>query len=82
MQAKNACMVIKTHTQKKLQLVDNARSAWKWLSVQAMVIAGAIQGAWMFVPDDMKASIPANYVQWLTLALLALGIGGRLVKQA
>ena len=81
MQAKNACMVIKTHTRKKLELVEDARSAWRWISVQAMAAALAVQGAWASVPEDMKASIPASYVQWLTLALLALGIGGRLVKQ-
>jgi hypothetical protein len=51
------------------------------LSVQAMTLAGAIQGAWLFVPEDMKASIPPNVVQWLTMALLALGVAGRIVKQ-
>jgi hypothetical protein len=49
--------------------------------MQAMVVAGAIQGAWLFVPDDMKATIPPNVVQGVTLALLALGVVGRLVKQ-
>ena len=82
MQAKNACMVIKTHARKKLVLVDDARKAWRWISIQAMTAALAVQGTWTSVPDDMKASIPASYVQWLTLALLALGIGGRLVKQS
>lgn len=46
-----------------------------------MTLAGAIQGAWLFVPEDMKSTIPPNVVQWTTLALLGLGVAGRLVKQ-
>lgn len=65
----------------RLKLVDNARNAWRWVSMQAMTAALAVQGAWAFVPEDMKTSIPPHIVQWLTLALLAFGIVGRLVKQ-
>lgn len=49
--------------------------------MQAMVVAAAIQGAWLFVPEGMKASIPANVVQGVTIVLLVLGVAGRLVKQ-
>ena len=65
----------------RLELVDDAKQAWRWLSVQSMVVAAAIQGAWLFVPDDLKASIPPDVVQGVTLALLAFGVAGRLVKQ-
>lgn len=65
-----------------MKLVENARSAWKWISVQAMAAAIALQGAWAALPDDMKASISPDVVRWATLALLALGIVGRLVKQS
>ena len=66
---------------KKPDLVENASSAWKWLSVQAMALTGVVQATWLAMPEDMKASIPANWVQYLTLALLVLGIVGRMVKQ-
>ena len=66
---------------KKPTLVDNARSAWRWFSVQAMVLAGAIQGAWLFIPEDMKSSIPPGIVQGVTIALLVLGVAGRVVDQ-
>jgi len=46
-----------------------------------MALAAAIQGAWMFIPEDMKTTIPPNLVQAVTVGLLALGIAGRLVKQ-
>lgn len=65
-----------------MKLVDDWRQGWRWFSVQAMVVAGAIQGAWLFIPGDMKASIPDTWVKALTLTLLVLGIAGRLVQQA
>jgi hypothetical protein len=64
-----------------MTLVDDARSAWRWISMQSMVVAGAIQGAWLFIPEDLKSSVPPNIVQAVTLALLAFGVAGRLVKQ-
>jgi hypothetical protein len=64
-----------------MKLVDDARRAWRWFSVQAMAWAIAIQGAWEFVPADMKAGIPPKLVTIITVGLLALGIAGRLVKQ-
>lgn len=64
-----------------MKLVANWRRAWRWISVQAMVLAGALQGAWMFVPDDLRASIPPGVVQGFTIVLLVLGVIGRLVDQ-
>ena len=61
--------------------IHNWRQCWRMVSVQAMALAGAIQGAWLFIPEDMKSSIPPTVVQWVTLALLGLGVAGRLVKQ-
>lgn len=64
-----------------MKLVDEAKHAWRMLSVQAMTAALALQGAWASAPDDMKASIPHQYVAYATGALLVLGMLGRLVKQ-
>lgn len=64
-----------------MKLVDDAGKAWRWFSMQAMAWALAIQGAWAAMPEDMKTSIPAGLVHWITMALLVLGIVGRLVKQ-
>lgn len=64
-----------------MKLVENAKNAWRWFSVQAMVLAGAIQGAWLFVPDDLRASVPQSWLQSITLALMVMGVAGRLVKQ-
>ena len=65
----------------KLHLVDDWRKALSWVSVQCMLVASAIHGAWVFVPDDMKNSIPPNIVSRVTIALLGMVVFGRIVKQ-
>lgn len=64
-----------------MKLVENWRDGWKWLSMHCMIVAGALQGAWVYVPDDMKQMVPHHLVSVLTIVLLGLGVVGRLVKQ-
>jgi len=64
-----------------MRLVPNARKAWRWISMQAMGVAVALQGAWVFIPDDLKSRVGDDTAAWVTGALLALGMIGRLVKQ-
>lgn len=64
-----------------MKLVDDARDCWKWLSMWCMTLAGTIQGAWAYIPDDMKTSIPPGIIQGLTVGLLVLGMAGRVIKQ-
>jgi hypothetical protein len=62
-------------------LVANWRKAWRWFSVQAMVLAAAIQGAWLAMPPDLRAAVPENLVMYGTIAVVVLGIVGRLIPQ-
>ena len=64
-----------------MKLVPDWRKAWKWFSMQSMVLAGAMQAAWLAMSSDLQARVPADVVDALTVAVLALGIIGRLVKQ-
>jgi hypothetical protein len=64
-----------------MRLVEEWRSAWRWFSLQAMALTAAIQAAWAALPDDLKQHVPAKAVTAVSVALLLLGIGGRLVKQ-
>lgn len=64
-----------------MKLIANWRKAYRMLSVQAMALATALQGAWMTMPEDLKSSVPKQAVYWLTMGLLAFGIAGRLVDQ-
>lgn len=63
-----------------MRLVDNWKEAWRWMSVNCMVIAASIQGAWVYIPEDMRDSIPPWIVSAITIGLLILGIIGRLLK--
>lgn len=65
----------------KRELIEDWHQAWKWASVNCMALAAAIQGAWLYVPDDMKSSIPPKLVSGVTIALLALGVFGRLTRK-
>lgn len=64
-----------------MKLVPNARRAWRWFSVQAMAGSVALQGAWLALPPEMKAMVPDQVVMAATIALLVLGVIGRLVDQ-
>jgi hypothetical protein len=64
-----------------MKLIDEWTKAWRMLSVQAMTLAGALQGAWVAVPDDLRSQVPSGLVHWITIGLLALGLVGRVVKQ-
>jgi hypothetical protein len=67
---------------RKPKLVPDWRRSWRWISMQMMTAAVAVQGSWLAVPDDLKSTVPHGLVQWVTLALLLLGVGGRLVTQS
>ncbi len=68
-------------TMPKIRLVDDWKRAWRWVSVNCMVLAAAIQGAWVYVPDDMRESLPHNLVSGLTICVLVLGVIGRICKK-
>lgn len=65
----------------KPQLVSDWRDCWRWFSIQAMAAALALQSAWMALPDDLRGTLPEPWTQIFTIALLVLGVAGRLVDQ-
>lgn len=64
-----------------MKLIDEWKQAYKWISVRCMGLAISIQGAWAAISDDMKTHIPSWLVTTLTIGILILGVGGRLIKQ-
>lgn len=62
-------------------LIPNWRRSWRMFSQQSLATALALQGAWLSIGDDLKASIPAEWVTYITMAILVLGFVGRLIKQ-
>jgi len=65
----------------KIHLVENWKDAKKWFSVHAMLWAGAIQGCWLMIPEDMKPAVNPKVVSALTIGLMFFGIIGRVVSQ-
>ena len=61
--------------------VENARQGWRWWSIRAMALQGAGAGAWLAVPDDMRAAVPPEWLAAAAIALTVLGIVGRMVDQ-
>ncbi|MEH6413884.1 DUF7940 domain-containing protein [Pseudomonas sp. CGJS7] len=64
-----------------MKLIDNWRQAWRYLSVQAMALAIALQGVWINLPDDLRAHIPDKIALSVTAGILVLGLIGRLFQQ-
>lgn len=64
-----------------VKLVPEARNWWRMFSVQAMIAAGAIQGAWVALPIEFQQTIPDTWLRVATGVIVALGVIGRLVDQ-
>ena len=62
-------------------IVAEWRQAWRWFSLQAMLLSGVVQGVWETLPADLKQYLPHWLGLALSLVILLLGICGRLVKQ-
>jgi hypothetical protein len=65
----------------KPQLVDDWRGAWRWVSVQVLALQGAAAAAWLAVPEEMRAAVPADWLAYAAVALTLIGIPGRMIKQ-
>ena len=66
---------------KRPQLIPQWRRSLRMFSVQAMVLAGAIQGAWVALPAEMRASVSDDWLRYITITLMVAGVVGRLVVQ-
>lgn len=66
---------------KKPKLVSDWKRAWRWFSVQAMIVSTAILSTWAVLPADMKAKLPDELGLYAAIATLVLGVAGRLVDQ-
>lgn len=64
-----------------MKLVPNWQKAWKWFSVQAMVLSGAVTVAWAELPSDLRDTLPEWLGTALAAGILVLGVVGRLVDQ-
>lgn len=64
-----------------MQLIDNWRLFWRFYSVRAMAIAAAIPVAYVSLPAEWTAYLPAWLMAVLTVIILISGVVGRVVRQ-
>jgi len=64
-----------------MTLIKDWRQSWRFYSQQAMIVAGALQGAYMALPVGLQARVPSDWVDALTIVILGLGVVGRVVDQ-
>lgn len=64
-----------------MKLIPQWKRCLRMFSVQAMVLAGAIQGAWVALPAEMKAAVSDDWMRYITITLMVAGVVGRLVVQ-
>ncbi|HBX6085249.1 hypothetical protein SS21_23545 [Enterobacter roggenkampii] len=65
-----------------MKLVDDWKSAWRWFSMHALVLAGIIPTVWAELPPDLKTAIPPGSMGAITAVIAACGVVGRLVNQS
>lgn len=65
----------------KPKLIADWHQAWRWLSVQFIAVAAALQASLLLFPDVIRAYIPDNWMHVIAISLLAAAVLGRLVDQ-
>jgi hypothetical protein len=64
-----------------MRLVDNARNAWRWFSVQAFAAIIALPFVWPLLPGDVRAFMPKEWEPYAFAVIAFGGLAGRLVDQ-
>lgn len=64
-----------------MRLIDEWRTAWKFLSVQANVFGGAMASAYATFYPQLKDTISPAAMGYLTGVVFALGVIGRVISQ-
>lgn len=64
--------------------VPDWREAKTWYSIWAFVVIGlseALEGLWLWMPADLKAHIPVEWMPRVVTIIAVVGLIGRLIKQ-
>ena len=64
-----------------MTLIPNIKQAWKMFSIQAQTINAALLVSWQSLPATFQTILPVQYLIGIAVALLILGIAGRVIQQ-
>jgi hypothetical protein len=64
-----------------MKLIEDWKSAWKMLSVQANIVGASIIGGYMYLPEEFKKEIPTKYVLIAAGVSFLAGLIGRIIDQ-
>lgn len=64
-----------------MRLVEGARSAWRWFSIQFAALGVALEAAWRFLPPDLTSNVPEWVQSTITLLVFSGVLVGRLIDQ-
>lgn len=66
----------------KLTLVSDWRKSGRWLSVQIPAINAAFLATWALLPVKFQDALPPAAFIWIAIALIVIGVAGRLLDQS
>lgn len=66
----------------KLQLVEDWKDAWKWVSTQSLALSIALITTWLAIPDDLRTRAPDWLIFVLLLVIGVTGFFGRVIQQS
>lgn len=66
---------------KRWHPVEDWREAASWLSMQAMAVNTAFLATWALIPDKFQDKLGEGWLTGIAIALLVLGMFGRLTAQ-
>ena len=64
-----------------MKLVDDAKHAWKWFSVNIPALNAAFLGTWALLPPKFQEALSPPWVIGISVFLITAGIFGRLIQQ-
>jgi hypothetical protein len=62
-------------------LIEDAKQAWRWLSMQIPAFNATFLLVWASLPQKFQDALPLPWVIGIAVVLLVAGMVGRLVKQ-
>lgn len=64
-----------------IRIVPDARRAWKWISVHALLLITSLPELWNWLPADLKVAIPHDKLIYVTSVIALAGLLGRFIHQ-